>query len=127
MEHVHKIAEMETSVIQKLNIVLNVIKLVVYVTEVIIPCAQIVMIVGTLIVMVAMNVMTNVVNVQVQQILNVKRVTRVTSLIQAQLVMKRAPNDSLEMMKLDYVKIVLLIVQPVIPLKYALIVMITIN
>jgi hypothetical protein len=67
------------------------------------------------------------VNVQVQQILNVKRATRVTSLIQAQLVMKRAPNDSSETIQRAHVMIVQLDVQTVIPLKYALIVMITIN
>jgi hypothetical protein len=63
------------------------------------------MIVGTLIVMVAMNVMTNVVYAQDHLTLNVPPVSKTISLIQQQLVMMYAQKVSMETLKAGSVKI----------------------
>ena len=78
------------------GIVLNVTNLVLIATEKITPCATLVMMVGTSIVMVVMNVTASVVSVQKQLILIVKHVNRKTSSIQQQLVMRYVQKGNLE-------------------------------
>ena len=79
MEHVYKIVEMETLPILKIRIVQHVMNLVVYAMELKIPSVMLVMMVGTSIMMVAMNVKTNAASAQEQLILNVKHVKKATS------------------------------------------------
>ena len=74
----HRIVEMATLVILKLGIVLSVTNPVLYATELKIPCATLVMMVGTSIMMLACYVKLSVVSARDQLILNVQRVSRAT-------------------------------------------------